>query len=98
MEFIMTLSTLWSDTLMPAFMQIYYFFQRSLRDLYTFNLGDSAPNWIETLLNNIFSRFLELLTWLGLNVDVPLWQFLIVNAGVILTIIIVQKFLDIIRG
>lgn len=97
MEFWFTLNNLWTSTLLPAFLSIIDFFETSIGDLFTYNLPDS-PTLVQSALGALLNGFRELLSLLGINLTLPLWQFLLVNIGVILVVLIAVQFLSLVRG
>lgn len=92
-----TLNNLWTDSLLPAFYGILDFFRRPLDSIFSHNV-EGETNVIDDILIFLFDKFKDLLSLLGVDLQLPLWQFLIINTGLILTLLIAINFLNLLRG
>ena len=92
----MSLSRIWSTTVLPLLIRVVDFFRGSVHDIFTFDIQGDA--WYIEFLNWLLNRFIVLIEFLGLDTSVPLWEFLISCLPVVLPILIAVSILGVLRS
>lgn len=106
MDFFLKLSEIGRTQIVDLFNAVLVFFTTDARVLLTGNKSAVISNGslLPGIFGNIdkfFKRFKfitsDALTALGFNLDVPMWEFMLSNIGLILSALIIIKLLDFIN-